>query len=521
MTLYLIDLESYDDTASPPGVEVLRFGSHGYATKPSDTLANTFYEPRLKVPANYQRALFGNDGTTQGQQSIGIGETVLIGNDGALDYLRDRGLDGRKLTIWALEDPTSTYASRQAYLTGTVEQPTFSWNTVTLRIRDRLAELSQRQIQETLYAGTTTASAATAEGNADVKGAPKPRLYGKVRNIKPVPANAYDLIYQVNDGAVQSIDGVYSNGAPMTFSGNDRASLAALRSASIVSGQYDTCKALGLFRLGSAPAGMITADVTQGATAADRTAAQIVKAILTGPGGFTGSDYDNASFTALDAKNSSVCGIYIDTAQDILTTCSAVLNSIGGWIIPNRLGVFSVGRFEAPAPTASATFSSVEILDRSGQRLQRLATGDQGRGVPCWRVCLNHTRNYATLTAGQLAGSVSAANASFFNAEWRTEVVSDAGMKVKHLLAPSLTFDTLLTSSADAATEAARRLALYSAERDRFLVPLKSELAVSIELGDTIKLVLDRYNMEAGRNFVVIGITENAETGVTELDVWG
>lgn len=520
MTVYLLELTAYDDTVSPPVTRTLRFASEGYNTEPSDTPASTHFEPRLKNPANYSRSLFGGDGTTQGGQTVGFGEIVLIGNDGGLDYLRDYGIDGRALTIYTLESKTSAWSTRKTYLRGTVEQVTFSWRFVTLRLRDRLAELSQKQIQETTYAGTTTSGGATVEGNGDYEGKPKPRVYGLVRNVTPAVANAYDLIYQVNDGAVNSIDAVYANGVALTYGGTNHASVAALQGAAIAAGQYHTATTLGLFRLGGSPGGLVTADVTQGANAAARTAAQIVKAILTGPAGLSGSDYDDATFTALDTANASVCGIYIDTPRDILSVCSDVLNSIGGWLMPTRAGVFEVGRFEAPA-TSVATFGQNLILDRGGQRLQRLPTGDQGRGVPSWRVTLKHTRNWTPLSAGQLAGAVTAANAGFFNNEWRDEVASDSAVRTKHLLATALEFQTLLTSAANAATEATRRLNLYKAERDRFLVPVKSEYAVDLNVGDTITVQVDRYGMNSGRDFVIIGMTENAESGVTELDVWG
>ena len=520
MTVYLLELTAYDDTVSPPVTRTLRFASEGYNTEPADTPASVHFEPRLKNPANYSRSLFGGDGTTQGNQSVGYGEIVLIGNDGGLDYLRDYGLDGRALTIYTLESKSSAWSTRKTYLRGTVEQVSFSWRFVTLRLRDRLAELSQKQIQESLYAGTTTSGGATVEGNADYEGKPKPRLYGKVRNVTPAVANAYDLIYQVNDGAVASIDSVYANGVALTYGGTNHATVGALQGASISAGQYHTATTLGLFRLGGSPGGLVTADATQGAAAANRTAAQIVKAILTGPAGLSGADYDDATFTALDTANAAVVGVYVDGPIDVLSVCSEVLNSIGAWLMPTRAGVFEVGRFEAPA-TSVATFDAALILDRGGQRLERLPTGDQGRGVPSWRVVLRHTRNYTPLSAGQLAGAVTAANAGFFNNEWRDEIATDSTIRVKHLLSAPLEFDTLLTSAADAATEATRRLNLYKAERDRFLVPVKSEYVVDLNLGDTITLEVNRYGMNSGRDFVIIGITENAESGVTELDVWG
>lgn len=519
--IYLMDLEAYDDTVSPAVTRTIRFSSDGYTTEPTDTPANTFYEPRLKIPANYQRSLFGGDGTTSGAASSGFGEIVLAAVDGGLDYLRDYALDGRALTLYTLEDRLAAYTDRETYLRGTIEQAMFNWRTVTFRLRDRLAELQASPVLTSFYAGTTTGTGATAEGNADYKDRPKPRMWGKVRNVTPATANAYDLIYQVNDGAVNSIDAVYSNGVALTPSGSDRANLAALQGAVIAAGQYDTCNALGLFRLGGAPGGLVTCDATQGANAAARTAGQIAKAILTGPGGLAGADYDNATFTALDTANAAVCGVYVDSQRTVADVVSEVLNSVGAWIVPNRLGVFQVGRFAAPAITNPvATFTTVEILD-SGEPVRRLPTGDQGRGVPAWRVTVRHTKNYTVMSAGQLAGAVTAANASFFNLEYRERRSESSALLTRHPNAPELVYDTLLTSESDAATESARRQALYGVQRDRYAIRVKSDYALGLNLGDTVELAIDRYGLSAGRNFVIIGIAENAESNVTELDLWG
>ncbi|MGH2173878.1 hypothetical protein ACQ1Z4_14290, partial [Enterococcus faecalis] len=84
--------------------------------------------------------------------------------------------------------------------------------------------------------------------------------FGSPQNISPVLLVPASLIYQAHDGAMQSIDAVYDRGAPLTGAG-DVADYAALAAASVSSGQFKTCLALGLFKLGSAAAGTVTADV--------------------------------------------------------------------------------------------------------------------------------------------------------------------------------------------------------------------------------------------------------------------
>ncbi|OJU66994.1 MAG: hypothetical protein BGO05_27680 [Rhizobiales bacterium 63-7] len=110
---------------------------------------------------------------------------------------------------------------------------------------------------------------------------------------------------------------------------------------------------------------------------------------------------------------------------------------------------------------------------------------------------------------------------AFAENEWRSAVAQDDDVKAIHKLAPELTYETYLVNEADAIAEAQRRLALHSVPRDRFLVPVKAYLVEKIDLGDIVRLQVNRFGLDEGKDFVVIGITENLETGITTLDVWG
>src|SRR5690606_36469248 len=141
-------------------------------------------------------------------------------------------------------------------------------------------------LQENRYAGTTLSAGATAAGTADMKGRPKPLVYGKAPNVPAVPVNPFNLICQVNDGAVSSIT-AYDGGAALSNAG-DYPSLSALVGATVLAGRYATCLALGLFRLGSSLAKVVTADVVEGSTLALRNAGAIATRIMTRMG-LTGS----------------------------------------------------------------------------------------------------------------------------------------------------------------------------------------------------------------------------------------
>lgn len=510
--IYLVELDAYDPAL--PGVRTLRYSSGlGYYGT-----AAAYFDARLSEPGNFGRSVF-SPGSTGGQSSVGAGELVLANPDGTLDALLDYGFDGRAVRIWTLADESLPFTSAVRWLTATAQQVEVSWDRVTVRLRDRL-ELLNKPLQVNRYAGTTTSGGLnSAEGQPeDLKGQVKPLLVGEAYNIPAVLANAYDLIYQVHDGAVAEITGVYDAGAPLLFSA-DYATIALLRAASIQGGYYATCKALGLFRIGASPFGVVTCDAAEGATDALRTAAQVASRILA-RAGISGADLAAATVTALDAEAAGVVGAWFPDDITALDAATAILNSVGGWLLPNRLGVFELGRLKAPAGTPVATWTEAEVLGR-GSGIERIATNDSGGGVPVWKVTVRYRRHYAVQASAELAGCVAAARRAELASEWRSVTAENAAIKTKHLLAAELSIDTMFADEASAQAEAARLLALYSVRRDRLLVPIDTDLVTAVDLSRTVRMQVNRWGYGSGRLMTVLGLTEGAASGVTDVEVWG
>lgn len=515
--IYLAEVAAYDSAI--PGATTLRFSSGlGYA-HPS---APGFYDPRIVQPANLRRDAFGA-GTTTGAVELGVGELVLANSDGALDFIADYGLDGRAFRVLRGDD-LAAYSSFSVVFTGTMEQPTFSFDTVGIRLRDKLYTLDV-PAQTSKYAGTNSLPGGL-EGDSDLKGRPKPRAYGVVRNAAPPCVNTSRLIYQVNDGAVASIT-AYDNGLALT-AGAAYASQADMEATAPAGGQYRAWLAGGYFRLGSSPAGQITADVTVGATAAARTGAQILNALATGPGALPVGDVSAADVTALDAATSAEIGLWISDEIDVRDAMAKVSDSVGAYFGFDRLGVLRMRRLEAPSGTAALVFrrlsngvaaepTTADIVD-----LERVPTQDQGRGVPAYRVKLGYRRAWSTQTDG-LAGAVTAARREFLREPLRYVTSTDTAIQTKHLLARELNYDTLLDSETAAQTEADRRLTLRKVRRDRLRLTARMDagLTTTIDLGSVVQVVLPRFGYSAGRLFTVIGIEADAARNLVILDLWG
>lgn len=515
---WLVEITGYDPALAT--TRTFYYSDRGYRSKPTDSPASTHYPPNLQIPLNFERALFSS-GMTQGSSSVGIGEVVLVhGTPWPLDELRPIGFDGREMKIKRVE-PGAALSTATTFFSGTIAQVEYQWRHVRLLARDRLAELDV-PIQPNKYAGNNVLPGGL-EGTADdIKGQPKPLVYGHVqRNITPVLVNTSRVIYQYHDGTTAQATTVYDRGVALT-KGTNYTSQSDMETSAPSAGQWRDWPGGGYFRLGSLPAGAITADVLEGSTTASRSAAQIVNRMLS-DAGITG--LDAISVTSLDSKNAAECGVYIDSETTVLDAVQEIMDSIGGYILPTRAGTFEVGRFEAPG-TSLKTLKADRILER-GEGLQRLPTGDQGRGIPAKLVKLRYARNYTVQLDRDLGGDKTSGTdpvggldrRQWLEREWR--VSTDTTAQPGHLLAPELILDTALAHKADADTEVARRGGLYTVQRDRYLVPVKSEYVEDLDLGDTITLQLNRFDLSAGKKFVVIGDVANAETGVTELDLWG
>ena len=118
--------------------------------------------------------------------------------------------------------------------------------------------------------------------------------------------------------------------------------------------------------------------------------------------------------------------------------------------------------------------------------------------------------------------SVTDARRGFLAKMWREVSDTDASVQTKHLHAPQVTYDTLLTIEANAQAEATRRQALHGVDRVRYelVVPLDSD-TVTVDIGNTVQLTHSRYSLSGGKKFIVVGLDTDAKNERLTLVVWG
>jgi hypothetical protein len=550
-TIFLAEITAW----TPAGATtVLRYSNTVYTTGASDTPASTYYDARISQAVDVSRSMF-TGGNTQGGSRIGAGDLTLMNGDGALDALMRYGFDGRALTVWRSTTLDPSYpADFTKIFVGTMQQPEFTQDTIRLKTRDLLYGLTL-PLQTTKYAGTNVGAAGLEGVAGDLQGKPKPVCLGAPTNVPAPCVNTSSLTYQVNGGAVADIPAVYDRGSLIT-KGADYATSALMLAAAPGAGTYITCFAEGYFRLGSAPVGLVTADVTQGAAAADRTAAQLylqmitranianpnvialglltrvtttglTRVTTTGATRIVYSIVSSADITALDAANSAVLGFWTMTETRLIDVCDQIANSVGAWWGVDVNGTFRIKQFTIPQGTAVLTITANDLL----KPLNRISTTDPGQGLPAFRCTVRWGQSYAVQPT-DVAGGVTDARRAVIAQQWRSAVSTDSTVQVSNLLSSETLEDSLLTTLVDAQAEADRRLAIRKIQRDRYevVIPLNSETQ-GTDIGDVIELVHPRFGLgvvgdsvgtlASGSLFRVLDVTPNAKAAELRLNVWG
>lgn len=509
--IYLVEVTAATDSAGTTAV--LRFSSEAYTTGPAESPANAYYDARVKTPADITRNLFSNN-TTSGASRVGYGVVELINVDGGLDYMRTYGYDGRSLVI-KIGNQGSAYSTFTTILSGSMEQVEFTFDKVTILARDKLAVLEQ-PLQKTEFAGTNSLPAGV-EGTTDIKGKKKPICYGKVYNISPPCVNTSALVYQVSDLTISDIPNVYDSGVALSRLTPDFTSVAAMLAGSIPAGHYCACPTSSgsYFRLSTDPSGTLTADVTQGASASDRTVAQILKQIAI-KGGVASGDINASDVTALDALNSAEVGIWIYGETTALAALDPIATSIGAWYGFDATGQFRMGRFSAPSGTANIEISRDNIIS-----IEKMRTQDSDKGLPAYKVILSYLKNYTIQDTG-LAASVTEVRHNVIRYPSLEVTATDATVQNQFLLAPEIQRDTLLIDGTAASTEATRVLNLYKVQRDLYQVRIALDVTETLpDINGVANVTLNRFGLDSGKLFRIIGISSNYATNRATLTLWG
>jgi len=496
------------------GLVTLRYGDAHWIGEPGDTRQpNVFYEGRVTAPLTLERRmpLLPEEARRVQRQ---FGDIEIANGDSALDpVLQSYAVDGRRVRV--LFGPMGLGRGHHDYGDFGVIADVLGagWSgderIVRLQLRDQSYALDL-PLQSTLYTG-----AGGAEGNAENAGKPKPLLFGRARNIRPVLIDPVNLIYHWHDGASFALDDVWERGLAMTPSGVDVADYTALVAQSVAAGEFATCLAASMFKLGSTPAGLITCDARGDVVAGVYvdTFDQIALRLLRLRAGLDSMWINSGSFAGAAAIGGEL-GFYVssDERPTAAQAMDGLTGSIAAWWGAARDGRIRASRLTAPeGRTANLVLDHFDVI----------ALEPDVAPVPRWRQKIGYQLNWTVQRGEDLAGAVTVERRQFLAEALRVTAAADGTVAIRHLQAlDPAPLPSLFENLADADTLAAHLLALHAPDRRIFRVTVK-RLGYRLDLGQFTRLTYPKFGLVNGQTFTVIGLRDDATADETIITIWG
>lgn len=465
----------------------LRFSTHGYATGPADAaLPSTAFLQAVRQPLDYTRRL---SALSRGRRAApAYGRIVLAGSGGDIDSLiTDYAWDDRPVEVRAggLGWPWDSF---RTVMTGRAVACTGDAGTVVIEIADPSARL-RKPLQANLYAGT-----GGLEGGDVLKGQPKPIALGLCRDIEPVPVNPAALVYQWNDGPSAGVDAVRVNGALWTYSATPGA------------GQYSVNLSNSTITLGGSapPQGILTMDVRGDAAGTYvATASQILDRLLRARAGYGDEDLGGFSLSG------GTIGVYFREAVTAEQAVDRIVEGVGGWYGWTREGRFGA-RTLGQLGSARGSLDVARVLD----------IACSAAPPPVWKVSVGWRPTWRVLNDNEVAGSVSAAERARLTSASSFAVASSAAIRVLSPNAAEMTVPGLFDNAADAQALADALLAWFGRPLREWQVPAMGAMH-DFDVGDVATLTLPRFGLDAGEDFFVDEIREDAAAGRLTLTLVG
>ncbi len=501
--------------------------SDEFITRPTDARPNYPFDGTLQTAMRFDRTILNGGGI--GQVTTGWGEMELNNAAGEYDYLIDKySVDGRRITlkVGAIEDG---YDSFITLFDLTAKGWHVEEDAVRIQLRDR-SYVFEVPAQSAIYGGT-----GNLDGDENLKGKRKPWALGECANVTPQPLSMTPAvpIYQVSGGRVLAVPAVYDRAIALTpATVPDYATSTALLAATdgplgsgaaIEAGEFATCLAEGLIRLGGTPLGLVTCDVkgdNTGGVYVDTTIAIIRRlALLADPT----VALDAPALAAAEAKTPAVIGYYLATGSEATyaDVIADLIGGVGGWAGHRRNGQFTASIFTAPTGgVPTAYYTNVEIVDIARERLP------EALDPPPWRQRATWGRNWTVqddLTEDPGTGLTSD-RLAFLREAYRVASSSEAAaavIKSNHPLAqdPSER-QAYFRDEAPAEAFTDDQLALFSQVWSLYRLELEGVPFIH-DVGDIIHVTYPRWDLSNGRLLRIVSITETADSDGNSLEIVG
>lgn len=478
-TIILVEIE----VKSPTGVtSTLRYADRAIRPMaPTDPLRpNAVWDARLVQPPAVRRALV--DDMASLSAGWGVGQLQLMNSDRALDVYRTYVWGEVRVYRW-LEG--SAFSTAQRIFAGGAALPVNDRSAkrsspVSVGFYDPRVELDQ-PLQVNLYAGT-----GAYEGPSELKGRPKPVAYGDLTDAHvPAPkVNVAQGVYQLHDGAIAALVGVYDRGDNAGLISDGDKVGAAFDAFAPAAAHYATDKARGLYKANTNPVGTVTFGI-QGDSQPSyvSTAGPILARMLARlgvPAGRIGASVGALASTA-------TIGVFDQSGAQGRDLVQMVARSVPAAVLPGRDGVWTATPLTPPKAIADYSLDQYDIVD---------LLEDPSVPLPAGLIRVGWGRIFTTFRAEDVAPAIKGtATATRLETEYRYAQVEDTAAKAR---GPgswrTLELDTALRTEADALALAAALKGLFGLRADgapraqwSVQIPL-NDATSAVQLGATVRL---------------------------------
>ena len=278
--------------------------------------------------------------------------------------------------------------------------------------------------------------------------------------------------------------------------------------------EYVTNESEGTLMVNAVPSGVIHVDMSTSGGDLDTsilysTPGAIIEQLLLQE--LEVGDLDSASFTQIETDINDEIGYYIG-AEDrtIAETVIDIASSVGAAIRPSVDGKIGVVQVKIDTPVVTITES--DVLAGS---FQRLDAPDR-----VWKARVGYEYNWRPLLVSEIdTDFADATDAQRLSVEQREESSETSSIQTESLTARERSYTGYYAASADASTEAARRVTLLGEKRDLYHFVIKDQ-SFTRQVGETITLVHPDTRDPTGLDCIVSSVEERSD-GETRLEVWG
>jgi hypothetical protein len=497
---------------SPQNIATLRLASAGFVSGVGDSPALAFYEPRImgeiEIGQSAADAL-----AVGGRVALTVSEIALADADGfSADLARYGGADGRAVRVLSVpvvnaraSDFGATLASAAVPFVGVLRSIDRTGDFTSRIALNDLTERMATPLQPTLYLGT-----GGQEGSAELKGRPKPVTLGQVFNIAPVFLGNVDLgagslpTYQSHWRAMAGHDAIRIRGVSQVI----------ITSGTPTVGQALDLPALGIFQLGGAPDGDVTADARGDAVPNyPNSTGGILRRMLESLGGaFELTEFDELAWGFAEIDLPGVVGFYQGaTATSTISAVEELLSGSGAMLSGSRGGKL---RLADPLATDTAQF---DLPSSCILACEPLALPVNFRPLPR-AVAVRWQRNHAPLS--NIAGAVPAADRQRLGQQGSFARAESAIITSRVAQQRDITFPAAYWNEADALAQAEKWRTLLEAG-PRMVRVVTDRLLGQVEIGHIGRITYPAFGLDNGFAGVVVGWRESLSARRLEITLWG